>query len=243
MMSSSELSRARTEGVLVLVSAEVSSLRCGVLDRVHLHVHWVVGRTDLYRERALAPGVLGQSSIPRQDPTGVLESNRTVTRTFRISERAFNALQEDAKRQSVSVNTLVNQIVLSYTNFDRHVKKLHMVKISRPTFRAVLDAAPEDAIIEAGKDAGSDVPRFFVLSKGGGLTLQAVLDHLKDLGDYGNLYEYTETTQDRKRVVTMGHELGPKGTLFFAHYVQAALENVQATPTFTLGDNSITIEF
>ncbi len=172
-----------------------------------------------------------------------MESDKTVTRTFRISERAFNALQEDARRQNVSVNTLVNQVILSYANFDRHVKKLHMVKISRPTFRRVLEAAPEDAIIQAGKEAGSDVPRFFILEKGGGISLQTALDHLRDLGDYGNLYEYTETTQDRKRVVTIGHELGPKGTLFFAHYVQAVLENVQASPSFTLGDNSITIEF
>lgn len=172
-----------------------------------------------------------------------MESEKTITRTFRISERAFSALQEDAKRQNVSVNTLVNQVILSYANFDRHVKKLHMMKISRPTFRRVLDAAPEDAIIEAGKQAGGDVPRFFILVKGRGLSLQAVLDHLRDLGDYGNLYEYTESAQDGKKVVTLGHELGPKGTLFFAHYVQAALENVQASPAFTLGDNSITIEF
>lgn len=172
-----------------------------------------------------------------------MEHDKTITRTFRISEHAFNALQEDAKRQNVSVNTLVNQVILSYANFDRHVKKLHMVKISRPTFRRVLDAASEEAIIDAGKQAGGDVPRFFILAKGSGLSLQAVLDHLRDLGDYGNLYEYTESVQDRKRVVTLGHELGPKGTLFFAHYVQAALENAQASPTFTLGDNSITIEF
>ena len=172
-----------------------------------------------------------------------MKSEKTVTRTFRISERAFAALQDDAGRQNVSVNTLVNQILLSYANFDRHVKKLHLLKISRPTFKRVLEAAPEDSIIEAGKEAGSDVPRFFVLQKGEGLSLQAVLNHLRDMGDYGNLYEYTETFQDRRRVVTLGHELGPKGTLFFAHYVQAALENVQASPTFTLGDNSITVEF
>jgi hypothetical protein len=171
-----------------------------------------------------------------------LDREKTITRTFRISERAFNALQDDAKRQNVSVNTLVNQVILSYANFDRHIKKLHMVKISRPTFRRVLEAASDDAIIEAGKEAGSDVPRFLILAKGNALSVQAVLDHLRDLGDYGNLYEYTETVTDRRRTVTLGHELGPKGTLFFAHYVQGVFENVQASPTFSLGDNSITIE-
>jgi hypothetical protein len=171
-----------------------------------------------------------------------VESEKTITRTFRISERAFKTLQEDAKRQNVSVNTLVNQVILSYTNFDKFIKKLHMIKISRPTFQRVLDAAHDDAIIEAGQHAGSDVPKFFILAKEGVLSLQTVLGHLKDMADYGNLFEYTETIQDKKRIITLGHELGPKGTLFLAHYVQTVFESIGAHPMFTLGDNSVTIE-
>lgn len=171
-----------------------------------------------------------------------LEKERTITRTFRISERAFSDLQGDAKRQNVSVNTLVNQILLSYTNFDKFIKKLHMLKISRPTFRRVLEAASDEAIIQAGQSAGTDVPKFFILAKDGTLTLQSVLSHLKDLGDYGNLFEFTESLQNRKRTVTLAHELGPKGTLFLAHYVQTVFESIDTRPTFTLGDNSIIIE-
>lgn len=171
-----------------------------------------------------------------------MESERTITRTFRISERAFSTLQEDAKRQNVSVNTLVNQVILSYTNFDKFIKKLHMIKISRPTFRRVLDAAHDDAIIEAGQLAGGDVPKFFILAKDGALSLQTVLAHLKDLANYGNLFEYAESVQDRKKIVTLAHELGPKGTLFLAHYVQTVFESVDAHPAFTLGDNSVIME-
>ncbi len=171
-----------------------------------------------------------------------MENERTITRTFRISEHAFKALQDDARHQNVSVNTLVNQTLLSYANFDRFVKKLHLIKISRPTFRRVLDAAHDDAIIEAGQLAGSDVPKFLILAKDGTLSLETVLVHLRGLADYGNLFEYTESVEDRKRVVTLGHELGPKGTLFLAHYVQTVFESVDSHPTFTLGDNSIVIE-
>jgi hypothetical protein len=171
-----------------------------------------------------------------------VERDKTITRTFRISERAFRTLQEDAKHQNVSVNTLVNQVILSYTNFDKFIKKLHMIKVSRPTFKRVLDAAQDDAIIEAGQQAGSDVPKFFIIAKEGVLTLQTALGHLKDMADYGNLFEYTETLQDRKRIITLAHELGPRGTLFLAHYVQTVFESVDAHPMFTLGDNSVIIE-
>ncbi len=171
-----------------------------------------------------------------------MTDEKTITRTFRITENGFRALQEDARRQNVSVNTLVNQIVLSYANFDRFVKKLHMIKISRPTFKRVLDASQDDAIIEAGQQAGSDVPKFLILAKDGALSLQTALSHLKGLADYGNLFEYAETMEGRRRTVTLAHELGPKGTLFLAHYVQTVFESVDAHPAFTLGDNSVIIE-
>src|SRR2546425_12707318 len=103
--------------------------------------------------------------------SAALERERTVTRTFRISERAFNSLQEEARHQNESVNTLVNQVLLSYTNFDKFLKKLHMIKISRPTLKRLLEAAQDNAIVEAGKLAGTDVPKFFILAKDGSLAL------------------------------------------------------------------------
>ena len=174
--------------------------------------------------------------------TSRADDDSTITRTFRISEKAFLALQEDAKRQNVSVNTLVNQIILAYSSFDRYIKRLHLIKVTRPTFRRVLEASKEDAIIEAGQQAGSDVPKFLMLAKGGALSLQAALDHLRGLADYGNLFEYAESFEGRRRVITLAHELGPKGTLFLAHYVQTVFESVGSHPVFTLGDNSIIIE-
>ena len=43
---------------------------------------------------------------------------RTATASFRLDESALSALQEDARKQNVSVNTLLNQLVLTYANYD-----------------------------------------------------------------------------------------------------------------------------
>jgi len=56
---------------------------------------------------------------------------KTVTRSFRINESAFLALEEEAKKRNTSLNTLVNQLFLSYANFDQYFQRLGMLKISK----------------------------------------------------------------------------------------------------------------
>jgi hypothetical protein len=38
-----------------------------------------------------------------------------------MNESAFLALEEEAKKRNISLNNLVNQLFLSYANFDRSV--------------------------------------------------------------------------------------------------------------------------
>ena len=66
---------------------------------------------------------------------------KTATGSFRLDEAALNVLQEDAKKQNVSVNTLLNQLLLTYANYDRPMKRFHMVKMPASTFRHILQAA------------------------------------------------------------------------------------------------------
>ena len=84
---------------------------------------------------------------------------KTATASFRLDETALNALQEDAKKQNISVNTLINQLILTYANYDRPMKRFHMVKVAGSTFRHILQAAKNETIIEAGRLAGSDGPK------------------------------------------------------------------------------------
>jgi len=48
-----------------------------------------------------------------------LGEGKTVAKSFRVYEKALAALQEEAARQSVSVNTPVNQLLLDYSEFGR----------------------------------------------------------------------------------------------------------------------------
>ena len=111
---------------------------------------------------------------------------KTATASFRLDESALNALQEDARKQNVSVNTLLNQLVLAYANYDRPMKRFHMIKVPASSFKHILEAATSEAVIEAGNAAGKDVPNTYIRAKWGELTVENALNYLKTTADYTN---------------------------------------------------------
>jgi hypothetical protein len=60
-----------------------------------------------------------------------MDTNRgkTAIRSFRVDEAALEVIEKEAKTRSVSVNTLVNQMLVSFVNFDTYLEPLSMVKI------------------------------------------------------------------------------------------------------------------
>jgi hypothetical protein len=167
---------------------------------------------------------------------------KTSTASFRLDESALSALQEDAKKQNVSVNTLINQLILTYANYDRPMKRFHMVKVSGSTFRHILQAARDETIIGAGKLAGSDGPRTSILARWGELTTENALSYLKTMGNYSALFEYSEVIHAGKISVTLTHDFGPKGSLFLQEYVRAIFEPIGTSLRFQSDENAVLFE-
>ncbi|MCS7126139.1 MAG: hypothetical protein NZ929_04430 [Aigarchaeota archaeon] len=172
----------------------------------------------------------------------LMDFEKTVTRSFRISEIALKILQEDARRYKVSVNTLVNQVLLSYVNFDRYAEKLGVIKLMTSAFKHLLDAIPEELLIKASYTAGKDTSETFIIAKEGTLSLEAVIDYLKTLAEYANFFEYSEVVKEDEVIITLTHPLGLKGSLFIAHYIQPIFERIRIDAYYSLSDHAVVIE-
>jgi hypothetical protein len=159
-----------------------------------------------------------------------------------LDESALKALQEDARKQNVSVNTLLNQLVLAYANYDRPMKRFHMVKVPSSSFKHILEAATKEAIVEAGNSAGKDVPSTYIRAKWGQLTMENALAYLKTTADYTNLFEYSEIVLGGRVNVTLTHDFGAKGSLFLQRYVQAIFEPLGKPPRFLPDENAVAFE-
>jgi hypothetical protein len=168
--------------------------------------------------------------------------DRTVTRSFRISEQALESIESEAKRQNINVSTIINQQLLAYSEFERYFLRLGLIKISSATFARLLLASSDAEIEKAGTEAGSDTPRSIILAKYGVMSLETVIDYLKMLSEFANQYEFGQVEQGGKLIVTLLHGLGPKGSLFFTSYVRALFDSINYSPKISASAHSVGLE-
>ena len=164
---------------------------------------------------------------------------KTVTRSFRIDEAVMAALEEESAKRSISVNTLVNQQLLAFANFDRFHSRLDLVKFTGGSLQKLLDAATDEKIADAAVVAALDTPRSIMLSKFGQVTFESTLEFIKMLAQYGNLFEYSLSDSPDGKVITLFHRFGPKGSLFLEKYIGVLLEQMGYTSKTETSPHSV----
>lgn len=166
---------------------------------------------------------------------------KTVAKSFRINQEALEALREEARKQTISLNTLVNQLLVSYSEFGRYMKQMHSLTLTRQTFSEMLSAIPEDKLTEFARNAGKSVPEAVIESKHGKMTLNGLIEFIHYLSAYANLFEYNEKDENGHWTITLTHELGPKWSLFIANYMEQAMASAGVKAKCTVSDRSTTV--
>ena len=167
------------------------------------------------------------------------KKSRTVPKSFRIDEAALHAVEAEAVSQSVSPNTLVNQILKQFAEFDRFARKINTVKVSSATFRGLLSAGEVDKIIEVAKTAGSSIPQAFATAKTGKVDRESLLDHVRSLATFAHLCEVSETMNAHGHVVALIHDFGLNWSIFLVHYITAMFAQIGLSPEIEMSDRSV----
>src|ERR1017187_9846235 len=96
-------------------------------------------------------------------------SKRTASATFRISEKAYHALQNEAEKQDTSLNTLVNQVFDSHVNDRVFSEKLDYLRVNKLSYRRILEGTSDQALMEAGQSSGTETVRTVTLRRSGAI--------------------------------------------------------------------------
>jgi hypothetical protein len=171
------------------------------------------------------------------------KGKKTVTRSFRINEESFMALEEDALRHNVSLNTLVDQLFDAHANYERFIEKMGMMRMAKLTFRRILDVSPSEGVAHAAKLHAKDQGKVAAISKYGELNVTNILDGLFLMFTYGGWGEYHETRSSQgKRVITLIHDLGQNGSVYLLNFVKSMFEEIAFEPKITPTEQGIVME-
>jgi len=165
---------------------------------------------------------------------------KTIPKSFRIDESASVAVEKEAISQNVSPNTLVNQILKQFSEFDRFARRISTVKLSSSIFRGLLSEVDSEKVIEVAKTAGSSIPQAFATTKSGKVDVESLTDHIRSSAMYAHLYEFSETIDPQGHLFTLVHDFGLNWSIFLVHYVSAMFEQIGIFPKVDMSDRSVT---
>jgi hypothetical protein len=167
---------------------------------------------------------------------------KTTSATFRIDAEIHEALQAHARMNNMSVNTLINQLLDVWSDNDRFMDEVGLVRITRPNFKKFLKALPESRLAEIGSSAGKDLARSYMMAKDGGVSTTGVLHYVKVFSQHGGYARYNETETNGKKVIVLMHEFGRAGSAYISAYVRSVFDLVDIRPVVTTNEASVVIE-
>jgi hypothetical protein len=85
----------------------------------------------------------------------VRENKKTLLRTVRLTKGLDELLQKDANSKRISVGALISTILTKYSQWDRYTEKLGTITFRPDTFKAILEATEDGALIRKAREIGS----------------------------------------------------------------------------------------
>ncbi len=173
-----------------------------------------------------------------------MAKKKIVCRSFRIREEWNEVLEEEAKKQRIGVNALMNKLLQEYSIFHRHTKNYGAITLSHKAFARILGGCSEEWIKSITEELGSTVPKDGMIMMGLPLDRESLVFVISNLGELGGHYKVISNRENGKRTLHLRHNLGRKWSLYLAGTISKMFKSVSNTEVETeMFDNYVTIVF
>ncbi|MFZ0514575.1 MAG: hypothetical protein WAM14_23425 [Candidatus Nitrosopolaris sp.] len=148
------------------------------------------------------------ASLPHVD-----RAKRTITMTFRLDENVITTLRAESERRHISLNTMVNQILQRYVEWDMYESKVGIISMLKPVVGELFKKTSKQEIIELatsiGKNATNDAA-LFMKSK---IDLDSFLSWL-EVRMKNSSVEISHNIEGSTHTYILKHDLGENYSLF-----------------------------
>jgi hypothetical protein len=88
---------------------------------------------------------------------------KTVLRTIRISKELDEALQKDARKEGLALNSLLSMALAKHVEFERFAQEFRIISVSRELFRVILESIDDKKLEGDEGDHGISSLRYHLL--------------------------------------------------------------------------------
>lgn len=159
-----------------------------------------------------------------------------------MPDKLYNALRNQAKENRTSLNSLANQVLYSHFFDDTPILRPMLIALPTPIYAEMLARLTEEDVKVVGKMAAEGVGKSAVLGRYGKITAESIADTLRVMAQragYGTFHEML----DDKETITFRHELGYKGSVYFAVVAETLFEMAGVAPAIDRTEEAVVIQF
>ena len=140
-------------------------------------------------------------------------SKKTSTITFRLDDGTINKLRNLSRVQEVSTNTLVNQALRRFIDWDVYLPGSGFVILTRPVLKKILDGLDEKFIVDLASTIGKDEIEDIVLFMRGKVDLRSFLSWYETMM-LNSSVQISHLIDDGVHSIVLKHDLGKKWALY-----------------------------
>jgi hypothetical protein len=174
------------------------------------------------------------------------KKKKTITRTFRIRGEWDDVLQEEADRQGVSVNVLLNKLLRKFSLYQRWADRNKDMSLPQQTIREILETIPVEKLADAGAKTGASDAINIVNAMGLNFDYNSfvylVTEHLGG-PHFARWFQCFHHTQGNIDIFHLQHDLGRGWSVYLEKYILAYLRSITDTDAKTrIYDYAVTFE-
>ncbi len=149
----------------------------------------------------------------------------TLPRTFRINKRILERLEQEAKRQGLSINTLVNKVLGQYVDGGVYVELYGYVVFSITSLNALLRHLNEEALRSIAREAGRISIKETAYLMGLPTSPRSFLEILeKIVCNFAKWANYCRYERGGDTVIVLCHQKGRKWSHFLEEYIKSSID-------------------
>lgn len=143
--------------------------------------------------------------------------------TFRLDEDLIERLRAESKNREISTNTLVNQALKRFLEWDMYQTKIGLVSINKPVFVEIFEKFTQKEIIKIASHVGKNEVRDIALFMKGKIDLDSFISWF-EMRMMNSSVQVSHSIEKDIHTYVMKHDLGKNWSIYHKTILELIFE-------------------